>query len=184
MNLRIILAEYDRILRRVVSIKLKERTPSDILRRLNSCSRQHALCRALKASGQIIRTLFILRHADDRDMRREIEIEFCRIEDPAISPVWWRSAPHGFRQTEKEGQDIADRCNRLARNSIVVRSYLWLTRKLETTQGTAARQALIQTMGQRSPMVREHVSMLGESDFSDDKLCDTPVTLPRTSRTR
>jgi TnpA family transposase len=49
----IVIQQWDEILRMIATIKLKEVTASDLFRRLNSYSRQHALCRALKAFGQI-----------------------------------------------------------------------------------------------------------------------------------
>jgi hypothetical protein len=49
----------------IATIKLKEVTASDLFRRLNSYSKQHALYHALKAFGQIPKSLFILRLIDD-----------------------------------------------------------------------------------------------------------------------
>ncbi|MXY34945.1 MAG: Tn3 family transposase [Boseongicola sp. SB0664_bin_43] len=65
-------------LRLAATIKLKENTASDIFRRLNSCSRQHALCQTLKSFGQIVKSLFIWRYEDDLDLRRAIERQHGR----------------------------------------------------------------------------------------------------------
>src|ERR1700730_13446883 len=46
-------------------IKLKETTASDIFRRLNSYSKQHGLYHALKAFGEILKSIFILRVIDE-----------------------------------------------------------------------------------------------------------------------
>jgi len=51
---------WDEILRLIATIKLKEVTASEIFRRLNSYSKQHALYRALKAFGKITKSIFIL----------------------------------------------------------------------------------------------------------------------------
>src|ERR1700730_17481999 len=56
---------WDDILRLIATIKLKEVTASDLFRRLNSYSKQHALYHALKAFGQIPKSLCILRLIDD-----------------------------------------------------------------------------------------------------------------------
>ena len=64
---------WDDLLRLVTTIKLKETTASDIFRRLNSYSRQHALYQTLKAFGQIIKSIFILRYIDDLELRQAIE---------------------------------------------------------------------------------------------------------------
>jgi TnpA family transposase len=55
---------WDDILRFIATIKLKETTASDIFRRLNSYSKQHGLYHALKAFGQILKSIFILRVID------------------------------------------------------------------------------------------------------------------------
>ena len=60
---------WDDLLRLVATIKLKESPASEIFRRLNSYSRQHSLYKAMKAFGQIVKTLFILRYLDDLELR-------------------------------------------------------------------------------------------------------------------
>jgi len=118
-------------------------------------------------------------------MRQAIEAQLNRIEE---SNNFTRAVavgnPRGFRQGEKEGQELAEGCNRLIRNSIVVWNYLWLTRKLATTDSAQARQALLNDMRSRSPMSWEHVNMLGEYDFSEEKLRDALGILPPKSGTR
>ena len=66
INDALVRGNWDDLLRLVTTIKLKENTASDIFRRLNSYSRQHALYQTLKAFGQIIKSIFILRYIDDR----------------------------------------------------------------------------------------------------------------------
>ena len=53
----------------IATIKLKEVTASDLFRRLNSYSKQHALYRVLKAFGQVPKSLFILQVTDDPVLR-------------------------------------------------------------------------------------------------------------------
>ena len=71
---------WDDFLRLIATIKLKEVTASDLFRRLNSYSKQHALYQALKAFGQILKSLFILRLIDDPALRQAIEKQLDRIE--------------------------------------------------------------------------------------------------------
>ncbi|MEZ5836626.1 MAG: Tn3 family transposase [Geminicoccaceae bacterium] len=76
----LIRANWDDFLRLVATIKLKETSASDIFRRLNSHSRQHSLYRAMKAFGQIIKSLFILRYLDDLELRQAIEKQLNKVE--------------------------------------------------------------------------------------------------------
>ena len=64
---------WDDILRFIATIKPKETTASDIFRRLNSQSKQHGLYQALKAFGQPLKSLFILRVIDEPVLRMSIE---------------------------------------------------------------------------------------------------------------
>ena len=72
--------QWDEILRMIATIKLKEMTASDLFRRLNSYSKQHALYRTLKAFGQVPKSLFILQVTDDPVLRQAIEKQMDRIE--------------------------------------------------------------------------------------------------------
>src|ERR1700738_4650980 len=100
-------------LRVIATIKLKEVTASDLFRRLNSYSKQHALYHALKVFGQIPKSLFILRLIDDPPLRQAIEKQLDRIEHAhrftrAVSV----GNPREFLQAEKEEQEMAEACKR------------------------------------------------------------------------
>ena len=75
-----VIQQWDEILRLIATIKLKEVTASDLFRRLNSYSKQHALYQALKAFGQVPKSLFILQVIDDPVLRQAIEKQLDRIE--------------------------------------------------------------------------------------------------------
>ncbi|MGI9417576.1 MAG: Tn3 family transposase, partial [Geminicoccaceae bacterium] len=120
VNDMVIRENWDDLLRLVTTIKLKENTASDIFRRLNSYSRQHALYQTLKAFGQIIKSLFILRYVDDLDLRQAIEKQLNKVE---LANRFTRAVavgnPREFTQAEKEEQEIVEACNRLIKNSII-----------------------------------------------------------------
>ena len=84
INDTLIRENWDDLLRLVATIKLKENTTSDIFRRLNSYSRQHALYQTLKAFGQIIKSDFILRYVDDVDLRQAIEKQLNKV---GLNPI-------------------------------------------------------------------------------------------------
>ena len=170
---------WDDLLRLVATIKLKENTASDIFRRLNSYSRQHALYQTLKAFGQIIKSLFILRYVDDLALRQAIEKQLNKVE---LANRFTRAVavgnPREYTQTEKEEQEIAEGCNRLIRNSIICWNYLYLTRQVEKAPDAGARESLLNLIAAHSPMSWAHINMLGEYDFSEEKLRDTLGILP------
>lgn len=151
INANLIRENWDDILRLVATIKLKENTASDIFRRLNSYSRQHVLYQALKAFGQIIKSLFILRYVNEVELRQAIE---------------------------KEDQEIAEGCNQLIKNSIICWNYLYLERQLEKLTDPDAKENLLRMIATHSPMTWAHVNLLGEYDFSEEKLRDSVGILP------
>ena len=111
----------------IATIKLKEVTASDLFRRLNSYSKQHALYRALKAFGQIPKSLFILQVIDDPVLRQAIEKQMDRIEHVhrftrAVSV----GNPREFLQAEKEDEEMAEACKRLIKNCIICWNYLYM----------------------------------------------------------
>lgn len=170
---------WDDLLRLAATLKLKENTASDIFRRLNSYSRQHALYQTLKAFGQIIKSLFILRYVNDVELRQAIEKQLNKVE---LSNRFARAVavgnPHEYTQAEKEEQEIAEGCNRLIKNSIICWNYLYLERQLEKLTDPEAREKLLQIVTTHSPMTWAHINMLGEYDFSEEKLKDSVGVLP------
>ncbi len=174
-------ANWDEFLRLLVTIKLKESTASDIFRRLNSYSRQHSLYKAMKAFGQIIKSIFILRYIDDLELRQAIEKVLNKVE---LANKFTRAVavgnPREFAQAEKEEQEIAESCNRLIKNSIICWNYLYLAHKLNQTEDPETRQRLLEAIAAHSPQSWGHVNMLGEYDFSDEKLQDSlGILLPK-----
>ena len=171
-------------MRLVATIKLKENTASDIFRRLNSYSRQHALYQTIKAFGQIIKSDFILRYADNLDLRQAIEKQLNKIElANKFSRAVAVGSPREFLQTEKEEQEIAESCNRLIKNSIICWNYLYLNRKLEKAPDSKTADKIRRTIEKHSPMSWAHINMLGEYDFSEEKLKDSIGILPLKSNT-
>lgn len=179
INETVIRENWDDLLRLVATIKLKENTASDIFRRLNSYSRQHALYQTLKAFGQIIKSLFILRYIDDLALRQAIEKQLNKVE---LANRFTRAVavgnPREFSQTEKEEQEIAEACNRLIKNSIICWNYLYLARQIGKAPDAEAKEKLLRLIAAHSPMSWAHINMLGEYDFSEEKLRDTLGILP------
>jgi TnpA family transposase len=170
----IVIQQWDEILRMIATIKLKEVTASDLFRRLNSYSKQHALYRALKAFGQIPKSLFILQVIDDPVLRQAIEKQMDRIEHVhrftrAVSV----GNPREFLEAEKEDQEIAEACKRLIRNCIICWNYLYLSQKLEEIRDAASRQAFLEAVAHGSAAAWRHLNLLGEYDFSEERLQDS-----------
>ena len=88
--------------------------------------------------------------------------------------------PREFLQAEKEDQEMAEACKRLIKNCIICWNYLYLSQKLEELKDTASREALLDAVAHGSAVAWRHLNLLGEYDFSDEKLRDSVgIRLPK-----
>jgi TnpA family transposase len=163
----------------ITTIKLKKITVSDIFRRLNSYSKQHALYKTMKAFGQIIKSLFILRYLDEIELRQAIEKQLNKVE---LSNRFTRAVsvgnPRGYTQGDKESQEVAETCTRLIKNGIICWNYLYLEQKLAKAKTQKEREDLLAAVATHSVIAWAHINLLGEYDFSDEKLKDSVGILP------
>lgn len=169
-----IIQYWDDILRFITTIKLKETTASDLFRRLNSYSKQHGLYQALKAFGQILKSHFILRVIDDPALRMAIErvlngVEHVHRFTRAVSV----GNPREFLQAEKQEQEVAEACKRLIKNCIICWNYLYLSQQLAEMDNSASRAVLLEAVRHGSAVSWQHLNLLGEYDFSEERLQDT-----------
>ena len=174
INAELIEKHWDDILRFVVTIKLKETSASDLFRRLNSYSKQHALYTALKAFGRILKSIFILRYIDDPELRQSIEKQLNKVES---SNRFSREVSVGqgreILQADRQEQEVAQACKRLVKNAIVCWNYLYLTQKIAEESDRERRYSMLQSVAAGSVVSWRHINLLGEYDFSEEKLQDS-----------
>ena len=165
-------AQWETILRLVVSLKQKHVTASTVLKRLNSYSQHHPLYLALRELGRAVRTEFLLRYMDDQDLRKRIDDQLDKLES---THHFARAVFYGqngqLRYAGKEEQQVADACKRLVQNVIVCWNCLYLNQQLFQT-APAERQALADAIARISPVSWQHINLQGEFDFSEEALTD------------
>jgi len=174
INRDLIEEHWDEILRFVATIKLKKTSASDLFRRLNSYSKNHALYTALKAFGKIFKSIFILRYIDDLELRQSIEKQLNKVES---SNRFSREISVGngreIFQSDRQEQEISQSCKRLVKNSIVCWNYLYLTQKITEEQDPKRQASMLRSVGAGSVVSWRHINLLGEYDFSEEKLRDS-----------
>lgn len=168
----LIAAQWETILRLVVSLKQKHVTASTLLKRLNSYSQQHPVYVALREVGRAVRTEFLLRYMDDQDLRKRIDDQLDKLES---THHFARAVFYGqngqIPYAGKEEQQLADVCKRLVQNVIVCWNCLYLNQQLFQAP-PGERQALADAIARRSPVSWQHINLQGEFDFSEEALTD------------
>ncbi|MBN9412315.1 MAG: Tn3 family transposase [Candidatus Paracaedimonas acanthamoebae] len=114
-------------------------------------------------------------------MKRGIEKQLNKVE---LANRFTRAIavgnPREFTQGDKEEQEIAESCNRLIKNAIICWNYLYLSQKLEGMDSLEQKDKLLSAISSHSPISWAHINLLGEYDFSDEKLKDTAgIQLPK-----
>ena len=124
-------------------------------------------------------SLFILRYLDELELRQAIEKQLNKVE---LANRFTRAVavgnPREFTQAEKEEQEIAEGCNRLIKNCVVCWNYLYLSQKLTRAETKEAKDHLLTAITTHSVISWAHINLLGEYDFSDEKLQDSVGILP------
>lgn len=169
IDVDLIKKNWDDILRLMVTIKLKETTMSQILKRLSSYSKQHPLYCAIKEYGRIIKSLFILKYIDDVELRQDVERQLNRIE---LSNKFSKAISFGNNQeiqySAKEDQEIVVGCQRLIQNSIVLWNELFLSQKIANAETEEEKKSLLSTIRNGTTLIWHYVNLHGEYDFTND----------------
>jgi len=166
INEEIIIEQWDRILRLLCTIKLKETLPSNILKRLSSYSKQNPLYKAIKEVGRIYKTVFLLKYYDEVNLRQRIEKQLNRIE---LSHHFAKTVFFGnnreLKYATKEEQEIAVGCRHLIQNAIILWNYLYISEKLFQITNHTELQKQINLLKNSSMMSWQHINLHGKYDF-------------------
>lgn len=165
---------WDDILRVMVSIKLGEVTASQIFKRMNSYSSgKNPVYDALREFGRIIKTLYLLKYADDVDMRKAVHKQLNKGEAGNKLDRALAIGRKEYTQTLKEDQEIAEACKRLLKNIVVCWNFMYVSQRLLQCKDPAAHAQLMAKVRASSMLAWEHFVFHGEYDFSDRMLRDS-----------
>ena len=127
----------------------------------------------LLEAARVPKSLFILRVIDDPVLRQAIEKQLDRIEHAhRFTRAVSAGNPREFLQAEKEDQERAEACKRLIQNCIICWNDLYLSQKLEEIEDAASRRVFLDAVAHGSVISWQHINLLGEYDFWDEKLQD------------
>ncbi|MDR4502742.1 MAG: Tn3 family transposase [Nitrospirales bacterium] len=81
--------------------------------------------------------------------------------------------PREFLEVDKQEQEIAEGCKRLIKNAIICWNYLYLSQKLEEASESSYHETLRHAIRHGSVVCWQHINLLGEYDFSEERLQDS-----------
>lgn len=173
INIEIIEEHWDDILRLIATIKLKETTASQLFKRLSSYSKKHPLYTAIKAFGQIIKTIFLLVYIDDVQFRQSIgkQLNISELTNKFSKAIAYANNQE-LDYATKEEQILAEGCKRLIKNSIICWNYFYLSQLLADSDDHE-KENLLNIMKNGSIQTWKHINLQGEFDFSEEKLEDS-----------
>ena len=176
---------WDDILRIMVSIKLQKCKASQILKRLNSYSKQNPLHKALKEYGRIHKSLFILNYYDNLELRQAIEKQLNLIElAHKFAKFIFFDNNQEFDEPTKEGQEIIAGCKQLIQNCIILWNYMKLTQIYYNSESAEERKKILSAFILSSIIFWSHINLNGEYDFNKDWTSGENLNLEKLKRVK
>lgn len=168
INLPLIEAHWDDLLRLAGSLLLNTVHIESVLRSLQRGDRPTRLGRALAELGRIIKTRFLLAYINDESYRRRILTQLNRGEGRhSVARAVFHGQRGELRQRYREGQEDQLGALGLVVNMIVLWNTLYLDQALATLRADGQPIA-DEDVARLSPLGYEHINMLGRYDFLGD----------------
>jgi len=169
INPKIIIDNWENILRTTVSIKFGWVTASLFISKLQAYPQQNILTKALQEYGKIRKTIFILKYIDSKEYRRKIIIQLNKGEAlHALRQFLFFVNQGAIRKSQFEEQMNQEKCLTLLTNVVMV----WNTRYMEAVLKQIEQdgfQINDDDLHHISPARFEHINKYGKYNFSIDQ---------------
>ena len=167
INTKLIREEWHNIQHIIASLALKATTQSTIIRKLSSYQRSNRTKKALWEYDNIIKTDYVLRYINSRELRKNVQKALNRGESYNRLRKYIFYVNGGkFRVHSVQEQQIWSECTRLIANCIIYYNTYLLSKLLERYQGN---EAAIKTIKQVSPIAWQHIHVYGTYEFLNDE---------------
>jgi len=168
INLPLIAANWDDLLRLAGSLKLGRVPASDIMRMMQISDRPTRLAQALAEFGRIDKTLHVLTYVDDENRRRSTLNQLNRGEGRhSVARTIFHGKRGELRQRYREGQEDQLGALGLVTNIVV----LWNTIYMDAALSQLRREGYPvrdedEDAARLSPLVHDHINVLGRYSFA------------------
>lgn len=168
INLALIEANWDDMMRIAGSLKLGTVQASELIRSLLKSTRPSSLAQAIIEAGRINKTLYLLNYIDDEDYRRRILTQLNRGEGRHSVA---RAICHGqrgeIRKRYREGQEDQLGSLGLVTNATVLWNTLYMQEALgHINTDSHPTEINEEDISRLSPLMHGHINMLGHYTFT------------------
>jgi len=166
VNSRLILDHWEDMLRLAGSLKLGRVKAAAVMRTLQRAGSLSGLGRAVAELGRAEKTLYLLAYVQDEAYRRRILVQLNRGEGRhALARAVFHGKKGELRQRYREGMEDQLGALGLVVNALVLWNTRYLQQALEQWQETEG-DLNPEDVARLSPLLHEHVNMLGRYDFT------------------
>ena len=166
VNSRLIHDHWDDMLRLAGSLKLGKVKATAVMRTLQRSGSLSGLGRAVAELGRVEKTLYLLAYVQDEAYRRRILVQLNRGEGRhAVARAVFHGKKGELRQRYREGMEDQLGALGLVINALVLWNTRYLQQALEQWQQTEG-EPPADEVARLSPLLHEHVNMLGRYDFT------------------
>jgi len=166
VNARLIHDHWEDMLRLAGSLKLGKVKATAVMRTLQRSGSLSGLGRAVAELGRVEKTRYLLAYVQDEAYRRRILVQLNRGEGRhALARAVFHGRKGELRQRYREGMEDQLGALGLVVNALVLWNTRYLQRALEQWQQTEGEPAADE-IARLSPLLHEHVNMLGRYDFT------------------
>lgn len=169
INEKVIVENYNEILRLIESIKCGKVKASLILHKINSYNRDNGVARGLKEIGRILKTRYILNYFTDGELRKEVQKMLNKGESINSVGRLMFFGKHGrLNEATIDNQLEKASCLNILLSSLII----WNSRYLEKVKLIVQNEEWFDEKDfQRvSPLGTQHVNFLGKYIFEENKI--------------
>ncbi|MGB3632893.1 MAG: Tn3 family transposase [Rubrobacteraceae bacterium] len=169
IKIELIAENWDELLRIAGSLKLGTVTASEFVRTLQSGSRTSTTAAAIAEVGRIAKSLSLLSYVDDEAHRRRILVQLNRHENRhSLSRKIFHGRRGEVRKHYREGQEDQLGALGMVVNAVCLFNSLYLDEAVRRLR-TDGEEAIEADLARVSPLMREHVRVLGRYHFTLDE---------------
>jgi TnpA family transposase len=165
VNNKLIVHNWEDILRIMGSLLYGTITPSELIRSLLRGKRPSTLARAIRELGRIQKTLYLLNYIDDPDYRRRILTQLNRGEERwSVARTICFARRGEIRKRYREGQEDQLGALGLVLNASVLWQTLYMDQARQTLRDQG-RELKSEDVARLSPLVHSNLNILGSYSF-------------------